>query len=395
MITTTLPTHRASTRPATQQPDWPNPVDVRQVTDHLAGLPPLVGPVATARLRERLAVAASGGALMLQGGHCAETFGADSQSQVAGNVSALLQMARVLTHGTGLPVTTVGRMAGQYAKPRSRPTEVRHGLELPVYRGDAVNGPGFNARERLPDPRRMETAYQESAATLQRIASARRNTEFHVSHEALLLPYEEALVRTDPDTGGRYAGSGHMLWIGERTRQPDGAHVEFAAHVENPVGVKIGPGVTADELLALIDLLDPDRRPGRLTLITRMGADRVRDVLPELVEKVTASGSPVLWVCDPMHGNTRVTDDGAKTRRMADIVDETAGFVEVHRALGTHPGGLHLEMTGSYVTECLGGSDPVRPEDLGRRYTSACDPRLNRGQSLDLAHLAAGLWRKD
>ncbi|MFD3514750.1 3-deoxy-7-phosphoheptulonate synthase [Streptomyces sp. NPDC058657] len=394
MTSTVLHAHRTLVPAAAQQPHWPDPVAVGRVTAHLAGLPPLVGPTATTHLRLRLADAARGGGLLLQGGHCAETFGPAALREVDGNVAVLREMARVLEHGSGLPVTAVGRMAGQYAKPRSRPTEVRDGLELPAYRGDAVNAPGFSARERTPDPRRMERAYRESAAALRRVERARGNSGFHVSHEALLLPYEHALVRTDPATGGQYAGSGHMLWIGERTRRTDGAHVAFAASVDNPVGVKVGPTATAGELLELVERLDPHRTPGRLTFITRMGRGQIRDVLPALVEKVSASGAEVLWVCDPMHGNTRVTGTGTKTRMLADIVDETAGFVEVHRALGTHPGGLHLELTGGHVTECVGGSDPVAAEDLGRRYTSVCDPRLNRGQSLDLAAAAAALWRK-
>jgi 3-deoxy-7-phosphoheptulonate synthase len=378
-----------------QQPHWPNQLTLNRVTDHLRELPALTTPADTDRLRERLAAAAAGKALLLQGGHCAETFGAASLNEVNGNVATLRQMARVISYGTTLPVIPVGRMAGQYAKPRSRPTEVRDGLELPAYRGDAVNGPGFNEHERTPDPRRMTTAYHQSAAALERIrATDSGEDDFHVSHEALLLDYERALVRTDPATGRRYAGSGHMLWIGERTRQLTGAHLAFAASVDNPIGVKIGPNTAPDDLLALARLLDPTRQPGRLTFITRMGADRIRDVLPGVIEGVTAAGLPALWVCDPMHGNTYLTDDGVKTRSVSEIAAETQAFVEIHRALGTHPGGLHLELTGSHVTECVGGSDPIRPEDLNRHYTTACDPRLNHNQSLDLAYLAARLWNR-
>ncbi|MFC7303468.1 3-deoxy-7-phosphoheptulonate synthase [Streptomyces monticola] len=393
------PAVRATAPRAAQQPDWPDRAQLRRVTERLRGLPGLVRPEDTARLRDRLAAAAHGRALLLQGGHCAETFGADALGQVPAVVATVRRTAGIIARGAALPVLPVGRMAGQYAKPRSRPTEVRDGYELPSYRGDAVNGTAFTAQDRTPDPWRMATAYHHSAQTLRTIAAqepgqAGDEEPFHVSHEALLLDYERALVRADPATGRRYAASGHMLWIGERTRRPDGAHVAFAAGVENPVGVKIGPDATADELLALAGVLDPDRRPGRLVFITRMGADRIRHVLPELVSKVHASGSPALWVCDPMHGNTRVTDDGIKTRWVRDIAAEVQAFVEIHRELGTHPGGLHLELTGADVTECVGGSEPVRTADLDRNYTTACDPRLNRGQALDLAFLAAHLWGK-
>ncbi|GAA3193772.1 MULTISPECIES: 3-deoxy-7-phosphoheptulonate synthase class II [Streptomyces] len=386
---------------SSQQPHWPDLATLNAVTGRLRTRPALVPFSETGRLRERLATAAAGKAFLLQGGHCAEMFGPDALRQVDGNVTVLRQMARIISYGSSLPAITVGRMAGQYAKPRSRPTEKRDGVELPAYRGDAVNGLGFTAPERTPDPRRMETAYDESAAVLDRIRAltARRGPssgegdgEFYVSHEALLLDYEGALVRTDSDTGRRYAGSGHMVWIGERTRQLNGAHVGFAAEVANPVAVKIGPEASADELVALIGLLDPNQEPGRLTFITRMGADRIHDALPTLVEKAAATGSPVLWVCDPMHGNTRIGDNGAKTRRLSDIEAEVRSFVEIHRALGTHPGGVHLELTGHYVTECVGGSEPVAVEDLGRRYESACDPRLNRSQALDLAYSVADLW---
>ncbi|MEU3192023.1 3-deoxy-7-phosphoheptulonate synthase [Streptomyces sp. NPDC006992] len=393
---------------AAQQPEWPDPAQVREVTGLLRDLPPLVSPAETARVLARLAEAATGNALLLQGGHCAEEFGARALREATANAVLLRQMATVLSYGTTLPVLPVGRMAGQYAKPRSRPTEAREGMELPSYRGDAVNAAGFSARERRPDPRRMVTAYYQSAEVLHRIRAGNAVRpdvpgateaavegpveDLYVSHEALLLDYERALVRTDPATGGRYASSGHLLWIGERTRQVDGAHVEFAAGVDNPVAVKVGPTTTPDELLALAAALDPGMRPGRLTFVTRMGADRIREVLPELVGKVAASGSPALWVCDPMHGNTRTTEDGAKTRWMSDVTDEVRAFIAVHRAIGTHPGGLHLELTADDVTECLGGSTPVRPEDLDRHYTSVCDPRLNHGQSLDLAFFAAHLW---
>ncbi|WP_019855919.1 3-deoxy-7-phosphoheptulonate synthase class II [Actinopolyspora mortivallis] len=388
----TAPTRsRHTSRTAAQQPAWIDPVTLHRVIGDLEKQPPLVQPREVDRLREMLGRAAAGQALLLQGGHCAETFGEQALDEVENNVGTLRRMGRALSYGTGLPIVPVGRMAGQYAKPRSRSTETRGEVELPSYRGDAVNGPEFNERDRAPDPWRMRTVYDESAAVLERIPDG----ACHVSHEALLLDYENALVRVDPETGRRYSGSGHMLWIGERTRQLDGAHVEFAAGVDNPIGVKVGPTATADQLLGLVELLDPGHRPGRLTFITRMGAEGVTEVLPELVEKVASSGSPVLWVCDPMHGNTRTADNGLKTRWISDIAAEVHAFVRIHRALGTHPGGLHLEMTGSHVTECVGGFDPVTSETLGERYTSACDPRLNRGQSLELARLAADLWTRN
>ncbi|MET3983319.1 3-deoxy-7-phosphoheptulonate synthase class II [Streptomyces sp. PvR034] len=392
-----------------QQPDWPDPQTLTTVTDRLAALPPLVPLSEADALRERLAAAARGEALLLQGGHCAEEFGPRALGEAESTVTTLRQMAEIVSYGAAVPVVPLGRMAGQYAKPRSSPTETRGGVELPAYRGDSVNGLGFTAADRAPDPWRMETAYRTAARTLERIrllpgadddltgpdglADPAAGAPFHVSHEALLLDYETPLVRTDPATGRRYAGSGHLVWIGERTRQLDGGHVAFAASIANPIGVKVGPGATADELLTLTDILDPDREGGRLTFITRMGADRVHAVLPALVEKVTAAGANVLWVCDPMHGNTQVAPNGLKTRSLGDITAEIRAFVEIHRSLGTHPGGLHLELTGSHVTECVGGTDPVTLDDLDRNYTTACDPRLNRGQALDMAFLAADLWR--
>ncbi|SDQ98290.1 3-deoxy-7-phosphoheptulonate synthase [Actinopolyspora saharensis] len=388
----TAPTgSRHTTRPAAQQPSWIDPVTLHRVIDDLEKQPPLVEPREVDRLHEMLGRAATGRALLLQGGHCAETFGEQALDEVENNVRTLGRMGRAFSHETGLPVVPVGRMAGQYAKPRSRPTETRGEVELPSYRGDAVNGAEFNERDRTPDPWRMRTVYDQSAAALERIPDGM----CHVSHEALLLDYENALVRIDPETGRRYSGSGHMLWIGERTRQLDGAHVEFAAGVDNPIGVKVGPSATAEQLLGLIELLDPERRPGRLTFIIRMGAERITDTFPELVERVASSGSPALWVCDPMHGNTRTAANGLKTRWISEIAAEIHTFVRIHRALGTHPGGLHLELTGSRVTECVGGFEPITSEALGNHYTSACDPRLNRDQSLELARLSADMWSRN
>ncbi|MBW5481404.1 3-deoxy-7-phosphoheptulonate synthase [Streptomyces bambusae] len=382
-----------------QQPDWPDPDTLATVVDLLGELPPLTPLAESDALRARLAAAARGEALLLQGGHCAEEFGERALGEAESTATTLRQMAEIVSYGAAVPVVPLGRMAGQYAKPRSKPTEERDGVELPAYRGDSVNGLGFTAADRAADPWRMMTAYGTAARTLDRIRllpGADGDTSglpLHVSHEALLLDYEYPLIRTDEATGRRWAGSGHFVWIGERTRQLDGGHVQFAARIANPVGVKVGPTATADELLALTEILDPEGEPGRLTFITRMGAEAIREVLPGLVEKVTASGSPVLWVSDPMHGNTRVGPGGRKTRLLDDITAEIRAFVQIHRELGTHPGGLHLELTGAHVTECVGGTDPVSLDDLGLRYTTACDPRLNRGQALDMAFLAADLWR--
>jgi 3-deoxy-7-phosphoheptulonate synthase len=370
---------------AHQRPEWPDPARLDEVVDRLAGLPPLVTPPECDALTARLARVAEGKAFLLQGGDCAELFDAVTAPAIHGKLRVLGRMASVLAGASGSPVLTVGRMAGQYAKPRSWPTETIDGCTLPVYRGDAVNGLGFSEAERQPDPDRLLRMYDASRTTL----NLMRTTESFASHEGLLLDYEDALTRPDPRTGRRYAGSGHLLWIGERTRQLDGAHVAYFATIANPIAVKIGPATTPEQALALIDRLDPDRCPGRLTFVVRMGAHRIRDLLPELVEKVTASDAPVVWVSDPMHGNTFDAPSGHKTRRFDDILAEIAGFFEVHRALGTRAGGLHVELTGEDVTECVGGG--LGFEDLHRRYESACDPRLNGGQALDLASRVAGI----
>ncbi|MGW7436609.1 class II 3-deoxy-7-phosphoheptulonate synthase [Streptomyces sp. NPDC054849] len=426
--------------PAAQQPEWPDPAALHASVAALASAPPLVLPAECDALRERLAQVARGEAFLLQGGDCAETLDGRGGGSVTNTLEVLLQMADVLTYAVAAPVVKVGRLAGQYAKPRSRATETRDGVTLPSYRGDAVNGRAFTRTSRVPDPQRLERVYHASATTLnllrafatggyadldrvhqwnrafvarspvgrryERLAddidaalayiracdmdtSSMRTTEVFASHEALLLDYEQALVRTDPHTGRRYALSGHMLWIGERTRRLDGAHVEFAAGVGNPIGVKLGPEAPVGDVLGLLDRIDPQRTPGRLTFITRMGKDRVRDHLPTLVEKVRAEGAQVAWVCDPMHGNTYTAPSGHKTRHFDDILDEITGFLEVHRALGTHPGGIHLELTGGDVTECVGGGNAVHAGDLHLRYESACDPRLSRGQSMDLAFRVA------
>jgi 3-deoxy-7-phosphoheptulonate synthase len=426
--------------PAAQQPEWPDSARLAAVTRELAGLPPLVFAGECDLLKQRLAAVARGEAVVLQGGDCAETFAGATAESVRAKLQTLLQMAVVLTYGASVPVVKIGRMAGQFAKPRSRPSELRGGTELPVYRGDAVNGLEFTAAARTPDPARLLRAYHCSAVTLnlcrafatggyadlrqvhawnqdfvqaspagqryERLAGEidralafmracgadpeeLHAVELYSSHEALLLDYEEALTRPDSRTGLPYDTSAHFLWIGERTRDPAGAHVGFAATIRNPVGVKVGPDASPSDLLALIDRLNPDREPGRVTLITRMGAARVRDALPPLIRAVVAEGIEVPWVCDPMHGNTFEAPSGHKTRRVRDVLDEVQGFFEVHRGLGTHPGGIHIEFTGDNVTECVGGSHEIAADDLPQRYETACDPRLNRSQALDLAFVVA------
>ncbi|WTW94471.1 3-deoxy-7-phosphoheptulonate synthase class II [Streptomycetaceae bacterium NBC_01309] len=430
--------------PAAQQPEWPDSEALRDVLADLASYPPLVFAGECDQLRGRLASVARGEAFLLQGGDCAETFVGNTADAIKNKLKTLLQMAVVLTYAASVPVVKVGRMAGQYSKPRSSGIETRDGVTLPTYRGDAVNDLAFTPEARIPDPERLKRMYHSSSATLnlvrafttggyadlrqvhawnqdfvalspsgeryERLASEIdgalrfmhacgvdpeefRTVEFFASHEALILDYESSLTRVDSRTGELYDVSGHMVWIGERTRQLDGAHVEFASRIRNPIGVKLGPTTTPEDALALIDKLDPNREAGRLTFIIRMGAGKVRDALPTLVEKVTASGAQVAWVCDPMHGNTFEASSGHKTRRFDDVLDEVKGFFEVHRALGTHPGGIHVELTGDDVTECVGGGDEIFVDDLHQRYETACDPRLNRSQSLDLAFLVAEMYR--
>jgi 3-deoxy-7-phosphoheptulonate synthase len=426
-------------RRAAQQPDWPDSDRLASVVGELATLPPLVFAGECDQLTERIAAVTRGEAFILQGGDCAETFATATAAGVRAKLQTLLQMAVVLTYGASVPVVKIGRMAGQFAKPRSQPVEVRDGITLPCYRGDAVNGLEFTAEARIPDPGRLLRAYHCSAVTLnlcrafttggyadlhqvhawnqdfvadspagrryERLAgdidkalacmracgadpAELRTVELYSSHEALLLDYEGALTK------GGYDASAHFLWVGERTRALDGAHIGFARSIANPVGVKIGPSTTPDELLALTAALNPARQPGRLTLITRLGADRVRQVLPSLVRAVAADGTPVAWVCDPMHGNTFEAPSGYKTRNLNDVLDELHGFFDVHRQLGTHPGGIHIEFTGDNVTECVGGSHEIAADDLHQRYETACDPRLNRSQALDLAFTVAESYRK-
>jgi 3-deoxy-7-phosphoheptulonate synthase len=431
-------------RPAAQQPDWPDPAAVAAVTREIARIPPLVFAGECDNLTQRLAAVTRGEAFVLQGGDCAETFDGSTADAIRGKLRTLLQMAVVLTYAASVPVVKIGRLAGQFAKPRSSATETRDGTELPAYRGDAINGLEFTAEARTPDPWRMLRACHYSAATLNLCraftqggyadlrqvhtwntdfvaaspAGRRyealageidraltfmrasgtdpaefRTVEFYSSHEALLLDYERAMTRIDSRTGLPYDTSAHFPWIGERTRALDGAHVEFFRHVRNPVGVKLGPATTPQDALALVEALNPDNEPGRLVFITRMGAARIRSALPPVVEKVTASGAQVAWVCDPMHGNTIEAPGGRKTRHVEDVLAEVTGFFEVHRALGTHPGGIHIEFTGGDVTECVGGSHGLTEDDLTDRYETACDPRLNRSQSLDLAFRVAELYR--
>ena len=409
-------------------------------------LPPLVFAGESRELTERLASVAEGKAFLLQAGDCAESFDTVADS-IRDRLRVILQMAVVLTYFTGVPVVKIGRIAGQFAKPRSKDTETIDGVELPAFRGHIVNDVGFTPAERIADPQRLVTAYNRAASTLNLLraftkggfASLSRvhqwnrefvaaspagqryealadeidravqfmsacginsdtltdlqQVDFYTSHEALLLDYEEALTRQDSLTGDWYDCSAHMLWIGERTRQMDGAHVEFLRGVRNPLGCKIGPTATAEEVLALCEALNPDRQPGRLTLITRMGATKVVDLLPPLLKAVSDAGHPVVWVCDPMHGNTFTADDGRKTRHFEDVLAEVSGFFAAHRYSGTHPGGVHLELTGDDVTECLGGGSDLATADLANRYETMCDPRLNGSQSIDLAFRLAELLR--
>ncbi|MEJ1155275.1 MULTISPECIES: class II 3-deoxy-7-phosphoheptulonate synthase [Microbacterium] len=427
------------TLPIKQQPQWYDAAAVAEASAELAILPPLVFAGEVDNLRDRLASAASGNAFLLQGGDCAETFAGATAEQIRNRVKTVLQMAVVLTYGASMPVVKMGRMAGQFAKPRSSDTETRGDVTLPAYRGDIVNGYDFTAASRLADPQRLLKGYHTAASTInliraftqggfadlrevhswnrgfaqnpanqqyERLATdidraikfmeaagadfeELRRVEFYTGHEGLLMDYERPLTRIDSRTSTPYNTSAHFLWIGERTRDLDGAHVDYFSKIRNPIGVKLGPTTTPETALELIDKLDPEREPGRLTFITRMGAGKIRDSLPPLLEAVKASGATPLWVTDPMHGNGITTPTGYKTRRFDDVVDEVRGFFEAHRAVGTFPGGIHVELTGDDVTECLGGSEHIDEATLATRYESLCDPRLNHKQSLELAFLVA------
>ena len=423
-----------------QQPNYPDAAAVDAVRTELRKRPPLVFAGECDDLKARLAQVAAGNAFLLQGGDCAETFSSVTAADIRDKLRVQLSMAVVLQYAAQLPVVKVGRIAGQYAKPRSNDIEARGEVSLPSYRGDAVNGFDFTSEARIPDPRRLIDVYNASASTLNLVrafvtggfadlravhswnADFVRNSgvegryealaaeieralgfmiacginddelttiNFYASHEALLLDYEHPLTRIDSRTDEPYNVSGHMLWIGERTRQLDGAHVEFLRHVRNPLGVKIGPTTTAEDAVALAERLDPNHEPGRLTFISRMGAGRVREALPPIVTAVEATGRRVAWVCDPMHGNTFSSDTGYKTRAFSQIVAELDGFFDVHDALGTWPGGVHVELTGTDVSECVGGVGELAEADLANRYETACDPRLNRDQSLELAFFVA------
>ncbi|GAA2888531.1 3-deoxy-7-phosphoheptulonate synthase class II [Microbacterium esteraromaticum] len=425
--------------PIKQQPQWPDAERTAEVSTQLAALPPLVFAGEVDNLRARLARAASGNAFLLQGGDCAETFAGATADQIRNRIKTVLQMAVVLTYGASMPVVKMGRMAGQFAKPRSSDTETRGDVTLPAYRGDIVNGYDFTTTSRTADPGRLLQGYHMAASTLNLIraftqggfadlrevhswnkgfaqnpANQRyermaaeidraikfmeaagadfeelKRVEFFTGHEGLLMDYESPMTRIDSRTSNPYNTSAHFLWIGERTRDLDGAHVDYFSKIRNPIGVKLGPTTTPETALALIDKLDPNREPGRLTFITRMGAGKIRDALPPLLEAVKDSGAVPLWVTDPMHGNGITTPSGYKTRRFDDVVDEVRGFFEAHRAVGTFPGGIHVELTGDDVTECLGGSEQIDEAGLATRYESLCDPRLNHMQSLELAFLVA------
>jgi 3-deoxy-7-phosphoheptulonate synthase len=433
--------------PALQQPEWPDPDALEAVRERLRQLPSLIFAGEARALRQALGEAAEGRAFLLQAGDCAESFREVSVITIRERLKVLLQMSAVLTYGATLPVIKVGRMAGQFAKPRSSPTELVNGVELPSFRGHAVHSDEPTLEARTADPERLVQAYYQAVSTLNLLRAFTKGgfadlTQVHTwnqefvasslegqryetianeigralrfmraigidladersihevdvwtSHEALLLDYEEPLVRNDSTTGDWYACSGHFLWAGERTRQLDGAHVEFLSGIHNPIGLKVGPSAQPEEIVALAERLNPERLPGRLTLIARLGADRVRELLPPLLRAVRDADVPVLWVCDPMHANGFVTSSGHKTRRLDDVLREIEGFFAAHHEVGTWPGGVHLEITGENVTECLGGSEEVLETQLDHRYETLCDPRLNVRQSLDLAFRVAELMR--
>ena len=436
-------------KPVSQLPDYPDQIELAASEKRLANLPPLVFAGEARVLRANLAEVAKGNAFLLQGGDCAESFAEFSADTIRDTFRVILQMSAALTYGAAMPIVKVGRIAGQFAKPRSANTETIDGVELASYRGDIINGIEFTEEARVPDPKRMELAYSQAASSLNllrafasggyadlhnvhrwnlgfvensaeaeryrtmadRISDAinfmeacgitpetapqLRQTEFFTSHEALLLPYEQAMTRVDSTTGNWYATSAHMLWIGDRTRQPDGAHVEFLRGVNNPIGIKCGPTLEPDELIKLIDTLNPSDDAGRITLICRFGADDVAKHLPGLIRTVKREGRQVVWSCDPMHGNTVKTETGFKTRPFERVLKEVENFFTVHRSEGTHAGGVHFEMTGKDVTECIGGAQAISADDLSSRYHTHCDPRLNASQALELAFLIAENIRKE
>ncbi|KQZ12545.1 phospho-2-dehydro-3-deoxyheptonate aldolase [Mesorhizobium sp. Root552] len=435
-------------KPIQQVPAYPDMNELNAVEAQLASFPPLVFAGEARKLKKQLASVAAGDAFLLQGGDCAESFAEHGADNIRDFFRVFLQMSVVLTFAGSQPVVKVGRVAGQFAKPRSSDNETKGEITLPSYRGDIINGIEFDTKARVPDPRRQVMAYRQSAATLNLLRAfaqggyaslenvhrwmlgfvsdspqgekyeslarritetmdfmkavgitsetnhALRETDFYTSHEALLLGYEEALTRVDSTSGDWYATSGHMIWIGDRTRQPDHAHLEYCRGIKNPLGLKCGPSLTPDGLLELIDQLNPENEPGRLTLIARFGADKVGDHLPKLVRAVKKEGRSVVWSCDPMHGNT-ITAAGYKTRPFDRILKEVQSFFDVHRAEGTHPGGIHVEMTGKNVTECTGGARAITAEELQDRYHTHCDPRLNADQAIELAFLVSDLLKKN
>jgi 3-deoxy-7-phosphoheptulonate synthase len=437
------------TKPILQVPDYPDPAALAAVEARIASYPPLVFAGEARNLKQALASVAAGESFLLQGGDCAESFAEHHPDNIRDFFRVFLQMSVVLTYAAQMPVVKVGRIAGNFAKPRTSPTEKVGDVELMSYRGDNINGIEFTTEARTPDPNRIEMSYRQAAATLnllrafaqggyanlehvhqwmlgfvkdspqghryqeladhisETVAFMRacgidadttpqlRSTDFFTSHEALLLGYEQAMTRVDSTSGEWYATSGHMIWIGDRTRQPDHAHVEFCRGVKNPIGLKCGPTSTPDGLLELIDILNPDNEPGRLTLIVRFGADKVGRQLPGLIRAVAREGHKVVWSCDPMHGNTIKAASGYKTRPFDLILREVEEFFAIHRAEGTHPGGIHVEMTGKNVTECTGGAHAITDEDLHDRYHTHCDPRLNADQSIELAFLIAELLKRD
>lgn len=431
-------------KPAKQLPAYPDDIALKDAEKTMAQMPPLVFAGEARNLKKHLAEVAMGRAFLLQGGDCAESFAEFGANKIRDSFRVLLQMSVVMTFAGALPVVKVGRMAGQFAKPRSEDMETKDGVTLPSYRGDIINGFGFTAEERVPDPQRMIRAYNQAAATLNllrafayggyadlhrvhkwnldfvqdspltlryedlanridealnfmaacgvtgdKVPEIVRQTEFFTSHEALLLPYEEALTRIDSLTNDWYDCSAHMVWIGARTNQTEGAQVEFVRGIKNPIGLKCPPNLDPDTLLKLIDTIDPENEPGRLTLIARMGHEQVEEKLAPLVRAVKREGRNVVWSCDPMHGNTMKSDSGYKTRKFEHVMGEIKGFFAVHKAEGTHPGGVHLELTGQNVTECTGGAGKITDEDLSSRYHTACDPRLNANQALEISFLLA------
>lgn len=430
-------------KPAKQLPEYPDEAKLQAAEKTLAAMPPLVFAGEARNLKSQLAQVCEGKAFILQGGDCAESFAEFGANKIRDTFRVLLQMAIVMTFAGSIPVVKMGRVAGQFAKPRSDDKETKDGETLPIYRGDIINGMDFNADSRIPDPERMVKAYNQSAATLNLLRAfaqggyadlqkvhnwnldfiqgsplseryesmaaeidralafmracgissetvpAMRETDFYTCHEALLLPYEQAMTRVDSTTGDWYDTSAHFLWIGARTNQNEGAQIEFLRGIKNPLGLKCPPNLDVDTLIRSIDIINPDNEPGRLSLIARMGAGQVQDKLAPLVRAVKKEGRNVVWICDPMHGNTEKSSTGYKTRRFDNILSEVRDFFAVHRAEGTHPGGVHFELTGQNVTECIGGADKITAEDLSSRYHTACDPRLNANQALELAFLVA------